>query len=411
MPVPNVLLLTGSPPGSGGVGAIFLRDLCKYYPKEHLCCFALCGDNHDPLPQELSWLPITYKNPPRSRGIWRFGPSFARLNSPFVWQYSKIQISKLIKQAVQFGKQHNVDLVWAILDFDNPGTICMAKRIADRLNAKLVTLVWDPPEYYLPKVIDIDTFFYRKFLRKFEKTLKTAIRCGVASEGMKHEYEKEYGVKSYVLIHGINQSNWHSPTIETNNKQNFVIGFAGKLYAIREWECLLSAISKLDWCIDGRNIVVRVLGSSFEFKAKNKTNIEYLGYRSVKETIDLLSEADINYLPYWFDESYSKVVRLSFPNKLPTYLASGRPVLFHGPEDSSPAYFFKKYPVGLCCHSLDEASIIECLQKFATDREFYAMATLAGQVALRQEFDLRIFLSRFAELIGIEEIELSPLNN
>jgi len=134
-----------------------------------------------------------------------------------------------------------------------------------------------------------------------------------------------------------------------------------------------------------------------------------LGWHSVEETIDLMAGVDVTYLPYWFDESYRLPARLSFPTKLATYLASGRPVLFHGPEDSSPSKFFRRFPVGLCCHSLKESEIIECLHRFATDREFYAMATSAGQTALDQELDLRVFLKRFAMLIGIEESELLPI--
>ena len=119
-----------------------------------------------------------------------------------------------------------------------------------------------------------------------------------------------------------------------------------------------------------------------------------------------MSEVDVAYLPYWFDESYSIAVRLSFPSKFSTYLASGRPVFFHGPEDSSPANFIKKFPVGLCCHSLEESEIIRCLERFITDKDFYASATEAGQRALNQELNLDIFLSHFTELIGISKEKL-----
>ena len=68
MLVPRVLLLTGTPPGKRGVGEIYLRDLCLYYPRENLCCFTVC-DNYDPLPQDLNWLPIAYGSRPRERGF------------------------------------------------------------------------------------------------------------------------------------------------------------------------------------------------------------------------------------------------------------------------------------------------------------------------------------------------------
>jgi len=124
-----------------------------------------------------------------------------------------------------------------------------------------------------------------------------------------------------------------------------------------------------------------------------------------------MSEADITYLPYWFDEAYRLSARMSFPSKLTTYLASGRPVLFHGPQYSSVTKFFYRFPVGICCHSLEESKIIECLHKFATDKNFYAESTKAIQTALDEELDLRIFLKRFAELLGIEESDLLSIND
>ena len=83
-------------------------------------------------------------------------------------------------------------------------------------------------------------------------------------------------------------------------------------------------------------------------------------------------------------------------------------MLYHGPADSSPARFFERFPIGACCHSLDEIEIIDKLKQFVSDGDFYASATQAGQDALDQELSLRVFRRRFAALIGIEENRLSP---
>ena len=418
MSVPRVLLLTARPPGYRGVGEIFLHDLCLYYPRESLCCFAAYRPNHDSLPQDLDGLRIVYARRPyeaifygprlRELGFQQLVPRIARLSSFFVWQYAKTQIPTLIAKAVRFGRQQDVEMVWAVLNC--PTLICMAKRVADALGAQLVTLVWDPPEYFLSSQrLCVDTLSRRSLLRKFKNTLRASVRCGVMSEAMQSEYEKRYGVESVIMRHGIHPNRRKLPAKGPTGQERFVIGFAGGLYVLREWQALLSALSKIGWRIDGRDIVVRLMGHGANLRADSSMHIEYLGWRSVEETIDLMSEVDVTYLPYWFDESYRLAVRLCFPTKLTTYLASGRPVLFHGPEYSSPASFFRRFPVGLCCHSLEESKIIECLYRFATDKEFYAAATAAGQEALDQELDLRVFLQRFATLIGIEESELLPI--
>jgi len=413
MSVPRILLLTGTSPGEGSVGEIYLRDLCLYYPKGNLCCFELTRAEFGlPVPSpDLDWLPIAYGRLPRQAGIQRLGRYFERFSSFPVQQYIKyMKIPALVEQVVQFGKQHEVEMVWGVLN--RATLINMARKVAEALDVPIVTLVWDLPEYWLKKDYpNLDGLSRRFLLREFENVLRASVRCSVVSEEMQNEYEKRYGVESVILRHGIHPDKIMPPAKGLNKKKQFVIGVAGTFQG--EWQPLLSALSKLDWQIDGRDVIVRSMGRRVDlnFHSQGKMHFEYLGWRSsVEEVIELLSQVDITYLPYWFDEFHRLFVRLSFPTKLPTYLAAGRPVLFHGPEDSSPARFFRRFPVGLCCHSLEESKIIECLHRFATDREFYAMATEAGQAALDQELNLRVFLRLFATLIGIEEGELLPIS-
>ena len=55
-----------------------------------------------------------------------------------------------------------------------------------------------------------------------------------------------------------------------------------------------------------------------------------------------LRTADLLYCPYWFDPGFERPCRLSFPSKLSTYLKTGVPVLFHGPEYASPRIFLEQ---------------------------------------------------------------------
>jgi len=75
------------------------------------------------------------------------------------------------------------------------------------------------------------------------------------------------------------------------------------------------------------------------------------------------------------------------------------------PEDLP--YFLSCFAAGLCCHSLEEAEIIDRLSRFVTDTEFYASAV---QAALDQELNLAVFRRCFTALIAIAEDELLPLN-
>ena len=137
--------------------------------------------------------------------------------------------------------------------------------------------------------------------------------------------------------------------------------------------------------------------------------IEYLGWRPVRETIKVMAQTDVTYLPYWFDKSRQFFVHLCFPNKLSTYLAAGRPVIYHGPEESSVAKFFQRFPVGPCCYSLEPDAIVDSLNRLISDPRFYAYSVRAGQDALNKELSLEVLRRRFASLMGIEESQLLPL--
>ena len=405
MSVPRVLLLEAGTGMGQNAGEIFLRQLCHYYPKDALCRLAVTHGKDDAPGEDWIGFPIAYVRHPRERGLGVLGRFSWLTTLPLHWYIRNIRVPALTASAVQFARRHSVELVWAFLN--SPTLIYMAPRVAAALGVPLVATIWDPPERF---AVDqrLDPVSRRMLLRRFADALRMAVRCGVASEGMQEEYRSRYNVDSVVLIHGVHPGLRRPPATHLSREGQFIIGIAGSLYADREFQALLSALSSVGWRLDGRDVTVRVLGADLRLRAQGRMRVEYLGWRPLDETIDLMSQTDVGYLPYWFDKRYDLAVRLCFPNKMTTYLAAGRPVLFHGPEDSSPAHFLRRFPAGLCCHSLDQSEIIESLRRFAADPEFYASAAQAGQRALDEELDLQVFLRRFAMLVGIEEGELLP---
>jgi glycosyltransferase involved in cell wall biosynthesis len=212
------------------------------------------------------------------------------------------------------------------------------------------------------------------------------------------------------MILGVGSDLRHPPAQRLNHSSQLSIGYAGGWRTPREWEAVFSALSACDWQIAGREVVVRMLSNHATLRGGGKRHVEFLGWRSVEETVNIMSQTDVGYVPYWFDERYGLSVRLCFPGKVTTYLAAGRPILYHGPEDSSVVDFLERFPAGLGCHSMDEDDIVEALRRLIVDQEFYARAAQAGQAALNREFSARIFRRRFAGLMNVEESELRPMD-
>ncbi len=393
MKVPRVLLLSGTAPGSTGIGEIFLRNLCLSYPHDSICAFGLTAAR-PPVSEDLRWMPIEFSGVPR--------------NGPLQILQRLGDLSKGVRSAIDFGRKHEVEVVWAVLH--SPTVIKAARKVAAGLGARLIPTVWDPPQRLLSER-GAGRLTTRLVMAEFEKTLSRGEKCGVASDGMAEEYKRLYGIDPVVLICGASSQLRHAPPTAPSENDEFVIGFAGSIYTHKEWTALLSALASVDWKIEGRKVRLRVAASQaiFQPAQNSKMHIEYLGWRSVEETVEIMSQTDVTYLPYWFDASQALNVRLCFPNKTSTYLAAGRPIFFHGPKDSSPARFFQRYPVAQCCHSMERDEILKTIRRFMVDKDFWARAAIANQAALNEELDLSVFRERFADLIGISKECLEPV--
>jgi glycosyltransferase involved in cell wall biosynthesis len=182
-----------------------------------------------------------------------------------------------------------------------------------------------------------------------------------------------------------------------------VIGVAGQLYASAEWTALMGALDSTKWRIADRDVRIVLLGRYFSSETSKRAHIEYLGWRPQQETIAILSHTDLLYCPYWFDPVFETEARLCFPSKLTTYLAAGRPVLFHGPDYASPARFLKENKAGVCCNSLEPSALLGHLHQLVSDRELYEQSARNGRRALELHLSLprmQESFFRFLNLMG-----------
>ena len=99
-------------------------------------------------------------------------------------------------------------------------------------------------------------------------------------------------------------------------------------------------------------------------------------------------------------------IRHSFPSKLPTFLAAGRPVFFHGPEEAAGGRFLRENSAAACCHSLEPKEIRRQLEFVLSDRARYAELAKQGREAFDRHLTLERMREAIAKLLGIESQEL-----
>ncbi len=394
---PRVLLLVNSNPAGSGVGELFLREIGLAYPAGRLVRYSAVQRRE--LAGEATWLGF--------RSITRYVATarWPGLSSLREWLFAVATEDRMVEEIVALVADEKIDLVWAVLS--NGPIIRVAERIARSRVVPMVSTVLDDPEYFGRNQM-LDPLTRRYMMAQFSAVLGRTVRISVISESMRDYYQNRYGVQSIIMRHGIDERlyiDWNSNRL---SRGIIKIGFAGSLYAKNEWNALLRAIDSKDGRIAGKEVRVYFIGRFPRIGAKISACVERLGPMSFESTLRTLGTMSMAYLPYWFDARNAMAARTSFPGKLSAYAASGLPVLYHGPRDSSAARFLGLYPFGVCCHSLDEPAIYEAIVRIVGDTGFSRCAGEARAQALDQELSRSVMLGRFCELVDCDTGELGP---
>lgn len=406
MTVPKLLIYSGFYPGNHGTGCMLLRDACRCYPRDRVCCYSLT--QREPSDTEYAWVPTRFGDPAQTYLPQVSAGRIERLlQLPFRSVAEGLRNRNVVKEAVAFGRSQGVEMVCAVMDYAT--NLSTAERIADGLRVPLVTVVWDPLEY--KTLAEGHTRAVRwHLMRQFESLMRRSIRCGVASDEMAEAYRQRYGKECVVLRMGTSPADWKEPHTGPLNPGKLNVIMAGSVYALEEMQALVDALNEVGWTVCGREVTLTVLSMSpFPITLKKPARVHMLGFHSPKEALMITSQADVGYLPYWFRADRKLAVQLSFPGKMGSYLSAGLPVLFHGPAASTPMTFFKKYPMAVACNSMDRPDMIRALETLATDPDVYRRAARAGRAALQEELGLPVYVRRFAKLVGANPDEMLPL--
>jgi hypothetical protein len=388
---PKVLLVTGTPPGTHGVGEIVLRDLVLHYGPNHIRCSAVVAPHYVSRPDErLAELPVQMLSSTHTRarrwGNGKWGAAGSLWNYLVGFRREVRRLTGWIANQVQASE---VDQVFVVLN--SPLMFALAHRIARRLRRPLVTLVWDPPDYLLTRA-KFDRLSRRMLFMDFRRSLAASRRVAVVSETMQEDYARLTSAPIRILRHGVSMD-FEKGSGSRLDKigDEWVIGFSGTMYADCAWQALLNALDQANWRIAGRRVRLRVLAPHISMQSRSSARIEYLGYRSVEEMLDVLRQCHLTYLPQPFASHFKDSNRYSFPTKLTTYASIGLPVFVHCPADSALSRFFDAYPIGARSTSLEAAPIISALESLLGDQQVYQDACRQVMKVACSHFDASVF--------------------
>ena len=265
-----------------------------------------------------------------------------------------------------------------------------AHRTASRLQLPLFLSVHDDPSYVLRGRAE------RAYaLRRVGAVWQTAQERFVISPEMGTTMCSRYGERSYVTVtDGLDTVAPSPPPGVAGRLTVYFMGAAHLSYA-DNFNVLFEALAHLRADGVDARLVTRAGELGFNVNARG-VPIDSRPWAPQAEVERDFDDVDFAYMPLPFGPVHAEFVRCSMSTKMVTYLGSGVPILFHGPEDAAAANLLRRGDAALIAGSPDARTVATALSA-SSDRRTQ-VADNALRLA-RQQFLLSDIRSRFWEPI------------
>jgi hypothetical protein len=400
----RTLLVADLPPCSKGSGMLYLDRLCRALPANMLSCFVVSSWQHGMGPAEdFAAMPFhTEPGPaPQAPGCrWPLIGSLASLY--YEMTAARRHTDRLTDAIIRFGREQRAEAVWFVLQGQT--LIRLAFPVAQGLGVPLYTLVWDPPGWWL-RGNRVNALSRLEVMHRFGTALNRSAVFASISEAMADAYGQRYGANAVPMLPFLPDA-CGAAQRPLPQRDHYAIGLAGRIYATGQVDALMKALDSLDWRIKGKPVVVVYIGANRINHWHPSARIVHLGWLAEQECLRILGEMDLLYCPYWFEREFREEASLSFPSKLVSYLAAGRPVLFHGPDYASPVPLFRRHAIGSTCHSPAPDAVAWELRSLLGDPDQLAeMGRCAGQVFL-ERFSFSARRDSIARMFGLHQSDI-----
>ena len=207
------------------------------------------------------------------------------------------------------------------------------------------------------------------------------------------EYSLRYGERPWIQITDGVDNVAEAPLPSVPNRLN--VYFAGALNVPYEPNFIALQHALKLWAASHPNDEVRLIargGRSLKNEVIGAPGIEVRPFAPPAEVSKDLEKADLLYLPLSFEPKYSNFAKYSLSTKMITYLASGVPILYHGPPDAAVYRLLAKHDACLACFTNAPSDIIKSFEASEVRRNQVAQNALNLG---RQEFRLEDIRTRF----------------
>jgi glycosyltransferase involved in cell wall biosynthesis len=231
-------------------------------------------------------------------------------------------------------------------------------RVARRLGLPYFLNVHDDPTYMVPHRATREIC-----LGNMPEIWRDSDERFVISDAMGAEYCTRYGQRPFeVVTDGIERLS--EPRATSFDRLD--IYFMG-LFHISYGPNLQSLLRALRHVGGGGTSMTCRCGVIQQHVIAGARNLTVLPFGSEADVEADMAKANLLYLPLPFGEKSAPFVRFSLSTKLITYLGSGIPILYHGPEDSAACRILREHDAAVIVSSLDPDAIAAELRKLIAE--------------------------------------------
>jgi glycosyltransferase involved in cell wall biosynthesis len=115
------------------------------------------------------------------------------------------------------------------------------------------------------------------------------------------------------------------------------------------------------------------------------------------------ADADILFLPFGFNTPYQKIINTSAPGKLAEYLASGRPILAHSPNDSFLAWYLRTHDCGWVVDDDDPVRLLATMREIARSPTLRQSRSARASECATRDFSLQAARDAFTRAVALEK--------
>ena len=268
----------------------------------------------------------------------QMGQFFSTGREKFGWSTNGIKGENNLtpEKAVALAIEFDPDVILYRPVADNLELHRAAMRTINQLNLPFVTWYMDdwPERFRLenPERFGLLSDDLDYLINKSHQTL-------AIGEMMARAYQERYGREFIPLANGVLESDWPKPITYEVKGRPFRIRYAGSLAENMTMDSLLRVAEAVEILSKRYNVVFEIKTIKLWYDlAKPK----FKGFKKTSFLVEILSDedykawirdADTLVIAYNFDPTSKLYIRYSVANKMPECLASGIPVLAHGPSD------------------------------------------------------------------------------